>query len=147
MIVAPLTPEMFHPAYPLVRAAAPGISLAEWLRFARRATSPGRAKREGVAAARRAGQRFPSGLCCWRCDPDLAHGQILTAEHVIALDILDPAPVLDALLKELERVAARLHCGAVRSVVQPGAEALSARLLAVGLRPAASILSKPVEAP
>jgi hypothetical protein len=145
--VAPLTAAEFHPAYPLIRAVAPQVTLTEWLRFARHATARGRAQREGVTTVRHAGRAFPSGLCCWRRDLDLAAGLVLTAEHIIAIDILDAAPVFDALAAELERIAARLGCRAVRSVLQPDATALSQRLRQGGHQQAATLLTKPVRQP
>jgi hypothetical protein len=144
LVVSPLTPDLVRPAFPLLREAAPELSLAEWLRFARRLAAPARTRREGILAARRAARPFPCGLCYWRSTPDLAAGHALTAEHVVAMDMLDPALVLDALLLELDQVAERLDCRAVRSVVQPGAGMLSARLVAGGHSPTASLFSKRV---
>lgn len=145
--VLPLTSAEFRPAYPLIRAVAPQVSLAEWLRFARHATGRARAGREGVTTVRHAGRAFPSGLCCWRRDMDLTAGLVLTAEHIIAVDLLDAAPVFDALAAELERIAARLGCRAVRSVLHPDATALAQRLREGGHQPAATLLSKPVPPP
>jgi hypothetical protein len=146
-IVVPLAPVEFRPAYPLVRAVAPQVSLEEWLRFARHATGRARTGREGVTTVRHAGRAFPSGLCCWRRDLDLAEGLVLTAEHIIAVDILDAAPMFDALAAELERIAARLGCRAVRSVLHPDATALAQRLRQGGHQPAATMLSKPLRPP
>ncbi|WP_149536236.1 hypothetical protein [Siccirubricoccus phaeus] len=144
LIVAPLQPAEFRPAYPLVRAVAPRVSLADWLRFARRAAGRGRANREGVTTVRHIGRPFPSGLCCWRQDHDLEEGRVLTAEHIIAMDLLDAAPVIDALTAELERIAARLQCRSVRSVLYPDATMLADRLRLGGHKPAATLLAKPV---
>ena len=116
-IVAPLTAAEFHAAYPLVRAVAPRVTLTEWLRFARRATRSSRSQWEGVTTARHEGRRHPCGLCCWRRDVDLEAGQVLTAEHIIAMDLLDPAAVIDALAVGLEHLARRLGCSSVRSVL------------------------------
>ncbi|MCO6417906.1 hypothetical protein JYK14_17305 [Siccirubricoccus sp. KC 17139] len=146
LIVAPLQPAEFRPAYPLVRAVAPRVSLAEWLRFARRATARSRANLEGVTTVRHPGRAFPSGLCCWRRDHDLEEGRVLTAEHIIALDLLDTAPVIDALTAELERIAVRLQCRSLRSVLHPQAAPLADRLKLRGHRLAATLLTKPVNA-
>lgn len=143
-IVAPLTAAEFHPAYPLIRAVAPRVSLAEWLRFARRATARGRSRQEGVTTVRHEGRRHPCGLCCWRRDLDLESGQVLTAEHIIAVDMLDPAPAIDALTVELERLAGRLGCASIRSVLHPDARIVAERLRQGGHQPAATLLSKPV---
>jgi hypothetical protein len=146
LTVAPLTPDMFRTAYPLVRDAVPELDLTDWLRFARYAASPAR-RNQGILVAWRRRQPFPCGLCCWKNGRDLDHGQVLTAEHVIAVDILDPASLVDALLRELEVIAARLGCRALRSVVRPNSPVLSTRLLAGGHEPAARLFQKGLSKP
>lgn len=142
MHVAPLQPNEFRPAYPLIREFLPAVSLAVWLRFARRATAAARRGREGILSARRDGRAHPSGLLCWRCDPDLVAGYVLTAEHVVALDVLNSDAVLDALLQAFSGIAEDLGCGTTRLLVRTTVAPLSARLIADGHRPAASLLAK-----
>jgi len=62
----------------------------------------------------------------------LAHGAVLVAEHLVAIDLIDPDPVIAALVAELERLAQRLGCGGVRTmVIRPDAP-IATRLLAAG---------------
>lgn len=119
--------------FPLLREAIPGLSLHAWRHFARRITAPSRASQSGIIVARRAPRPMPCGLFIWRRDADLEHGTVLVAEHLVAVDLLDPEPVRAALVQELEALAKRLGCGGIRTmVIRPGA-AIAARLLAAHL--------------
>jgi hypothetical protein len=110
--------------YPLIRESEPNVALDTWLSFARRTGSP-RARRTGIMVATRTGQRFPSGLFCYRCHEDLALGNVVTADYFVAIDILDPAPVVGAMVTALEKLGERMACHAVRSVVHRRADVLS----------------------
>ena len=122
--VRPLYGEDARTAYPLVREAEPDVDLDAWLSFVRRTSRPTHA-RAGIMVATRAGQRFPSGLFCYRCHEDLALGNVVTADYFVAVDILDPTPVVGAMVRELEILGQRLNCDAVRSIVHARAERLS----------------------
>lgn len=117
-IVEPLPREHIHAVYPLIREALPGLALAGWVKFARGVTGVRRNLTAGIVVARRDGQTFPSGLFCYRVERDLTRDKILVAEHFVAVDLLYPGDVLDALVGELDRLGARLGCGAVRSIVR-----------------------------
>src|SRR5215471_144126 len=140
--VEPLAFDQLATVYPLVREAVRGLDLPEWLRFARGIAAPGRAERSGIMVARRAGQPFPCGLFCYRKDRDLKHGTVLTADHIVALDILNPKPILAALVEELDVLAARLGCTAVHSVVRDGSHDIASGLLAAGHRRESETLTK-----
>ena len=101
-------------AFALIRLTHPDVDLRSWLRFA----TP-RRKRHGVVTVRHRAQPYPCGLCCFSRDRDLRLGEVLTAQHLVALDLLDPGPLLCALLDELEALAARLGCAAVRVAWTP----------------------------
>ena len=115
--VEPLSRVYIRAVYPLIREAIPGLSLSAWLRFAQGATGPRRSAQAGIIVARRESHDFPSGLFCYRVDPDPALGKVLVAEHFVAVDLLHPEDVLAALVAELDALGKRLGCGAVRSIV------------------------------
>jgi hypothetical protein len=115
--VEPLARGQIRAVYPLIREAIPGLGVAAWLRFAQTATNPRRKSNAGIIVARREGHDFPSGLFCYRVDPDPAHGKILVAEHFVAVDLLHPEDVLAALVDELDALGQRLGCKVVRSIV------------------------------
>lgn len=142
-IIEVLSREQIRSVYPLVREAVPTLDLANWLRFARQLAGPRRNGQCGIVAARREGRAFPCGLFCYRVTGDLKLGKVLIADHFVAVDLLEPAAVLAALVEELDRLAKRLDCNAVRSLVHGGASELAGGLQAAGHRPEeASLLLK-----
>lgn len=144
-----LSRNQIRSVYPLIREAVPTIDLPAWLRFARQLTGPRRAGQCGIIAAWREGRIFPSGLFCYRVEDDLKLGKVLTADHFVAVDLLDPGAVLAALVEELDILAKRLGCQAVRSLVHGGAPAVAGGLHAAGHRPegASLLLKQFLEAP
>jgi hypothetical protein len=148
-IIEVLSREQIRAVFPLVREAFPTLDLATWLRFARQLTGPRRSGQCGIVAARREARMFPSGLFCYRVEDDLKLGKVLVADHFVAVDLLDPASVLAALVEELDRLAKRLGCQAVRSLVHGGAPEVEDGLQAAGHRPegASLLLKRLLEAP
>jgi hypothetical protein len=138
--VEPLARDQIRAVYPLIREAIPGLGLSAWLRFAHGATSSRRGGQAGIIVARRQGHDFPSGLFCYRVDPDPALGKILVAEHFVAVDLLHPDDVLAALVAELDALGERLGCKAVRSIVR--GEPVEGGLAQAGHATIGSILGK-----
>jgi hypothetical protein len=120
VVVERLSQAQIRSVYPLMREVAPALSLARWLKYARPVATPQAQRRSGVLVAHRRGVAHPIGAVCYRRDRDMLFGSTLTAEHFIAVELLSPEPVLKALLTELDRVAAELHCAAIRSIVHGG---------------------------
>jgi hypothetical protein len=139
-----LRPDQIRSVYPLIRETTPTISLQAWMRFARQLTATRRAGQSGIVAVRRVGRDFPCGLFCYRVDNDLEHGRVLIAEHFVAVDLLDPKAVLAALVEELEALARRLGCTAIRSVVHGSELAVAGGLSAAGHTPEGELLLKPL---
>ena len=71
-----------------------------------------------------------------------AHGPTLVAEHIVALDLLDPAPVMRALIEELDRLAKELDCSAIRAMVLGQESLVATGLRAAGHRPEGATLWK-----
>jgi hypothetical protein len=139
-IVEPLPRDQVRAVYPLIREAIPGLGLNAWLRFAQSAAGARRAGQSGIIVARRAGHDFPSGLFCYRVEPNPVLGKILVAEHFVAVDLLHPDDVLAALVAELDVLGEQLGCKAVRSIVH-GAE-IEGGLAQAGHATVGSILGK-----
>lgn len=57
----------------------------------------------------------------------------MVADHFVALDVLDPPAVMRALTQELEQLANRLGCGAIRATVLSEGSLAEAGLRAAGL--------------
>ncbi len=140
--VESLRPDQIRAVYPLIREATPTVALPEWVRFARMLTGPRRAGSAGIVAARRAGRDFPCGLFCYRVEQDLECGKVLMAEHFVAVDLLDPAAVVAALVGELEGLGQRLGCSVVRSLVHCAEAELTGGLAAAGHSPDGQLLQK-----
>lgn len=143
-IVHALPPDQLLAVYPLIRESTPSLEPGTWLRFGRQLLNGKRAGQGGIVAAWRQGRSFPCGLFCYRVDNDLLRGKVLVAEHFVAVDLLDPQAVLKALVEELDALALRVGCKAVRSVVHGGNDHVHSGLSAAGHEPEASLLLKPV---
>jgi hypothetical protein len=141
-----LPPDQASTVFPLVREAIPGLDLRTWQRFARRATDPKRAGREGIIVVVRRPRPMPCGLFVYRKEQELGHGDVLIAEHFVAVDLLDADPVMQALISELDRLARRLGCSAIRAMVLNPSSQTASQLAIAGHRPAGSALWKDVEA-
>lgn len=131
-IVERLVVDRIPLAYPLIRQVAPGMDLRRWARFAKATASDREAANAGILVARRPQHSYPCGMVCYRRDNDPTHGAVLTAEYLVALDIVDPSGAVDALMARLEQVARDLGCGAVRALVLGASPAATEELLAAG---------------
>jgi len=143
----PLDPELAATVYPLVREAVPGIDLKGWLRFAKRVGNPKRSPRGGIIVVTRKPRSLACGLFVYHTEDDLECGLTLVAEHFIAVDVLDPEPVMGALVAELDALAARLGCVAIRAMVLSQSSLLAEGLHAAGHRPEGATLFKVVGQP
>jgi hypothetical protein len=133
--------------FPLVREAVPGLTLKAWRDFARLQANPRRAAVAGIMVIRRRARPHPCGLFVYRREQDLSHGPILVAEHVVAVDLLDARPVMHALLHDMEALARRLGCTAIRTVLL-GSELLAAdRMAEAGHAPEGETLWKQLPEP
>ena len=141
----PLDPAQAATVYPLVREAIPGIDLKAWLRFAKRAGNPRREAREGIIVVTRKPRALACGLFVYHVENDLERGQTLVAEHFIAVDVLDPEPVMGALVAELDALGARLGCVAIRAMVLSQSALLADGLHAAGHRQEGATLWKAVD--
>jgi hypothetical protein len=140
-----LSPEQVHTVYPLVREVVPTLDLKTWTRIARRIANPKRAEQAGIRVVLRSPRQLPCGLFLYRREHDLVHGPILVAEHMVAIDVLDPQSVMSALVSDLEELAERLGCSAVRTMVLGQASLAASGLHAAGHRPEGATLWKPIE--
>jgi hypothetical protein len=117
VLVEPMTPGDIRPLFPLMRAVEPELKLSAWLSYSRRMTKAKGGARSGIMVARRRGHSLPCGAVHYRLDHNLRYGQLLTAEHFIAIDLLHPHAVLAALFEALDDLATTYGCGAMRSAV------------------------------
>ncbi len=132
LIVGPLAADQIAAVFPLMRSADPSLSLATWRRFARRAVGGTPLSPHGILVARRPAQRYPCGAVCYSRHRDIHQASVLTAEHFVALDLLYPEKIIEALIAGLDPVARRLGCASIRSIVHGGAGTLIGKLQSQG---------------
>jgi hypothetical protein len=112
-IVEALTRNAISDAFPLVHVVMPKLDLQAWQRFARFALDARRGRQAGILIARRIVRRHICGLVCYRLDTDLGFGRIVQARNLIGIDILDPRPIILALIGQLGRLAQANGCASV----------------------------------
>jgi hypothetical protein len=118
VLVKPITVGDIRPLFPLMRAVEPEIKLSAWIRYSRSMTKAKAGARAGIIVARRRGHNLPCGAVHYRVDRNLRYGQLLTAEHFIAIDLLYPNKVLAALFEALDAIAVDYGCSAMRSILR-----------------------------
>lgn len=131
--------------YPLVRESVAGLDLKTWVAFAQKIANPRRAGQSGILAVTRAGRNLPCGVFLYHREAQLPEGAVLVAEHFVAMDVVDPQPVVQALVGELDALAKRLDCAAIRVVVPGDDSLLRTGLQAAGHRPRGLALWKTVD--
>lgn len=113
-IARQLVPDRVDDAFPIARAAVPGLTLERWRVFAGEsvavadgATPPGIMVVENDRG-------YIQGLCTYRLQHDMRHGTILTVDDLVALDLVDDGAVATALVDALESRARACGCSAIR---------------------------------
>lgn len=123
--IRPLQRSEISTAFPLARLLAPALGLPAWQHFARELTGGGAQADHGVLTAEGEGG-YLCGLVIYRVIHDLRHGRVLTADHVIALDMVDRNPVAAAVLAALETLSSALGCDALHTSLEAPQKGLRA---------------------
>jgi hypothetical protein len=140
-----LQPGQIALAYPLARCLIPTLEPAEWERLAKPLVGTGDAEDRGILAARNAAG-YLCGLCFYAVDRGAAGARLL-ADHFVAFDVTDRAPVAAALLEAVDAVAARLGCAAIHTSIAASQEKLLDRFRRSGYAPQSVLLCKSLETP
>lgn len=111
--VVPLTRAHVLPAYPLVHAYRPDLSLAAWRAESNRHVAGSARSRHGALVAE-SDQGYLTGVALHRVGSDA-----LEVECFVVLALIDAFGIAGALLARLEEVARAAGCGAIR-VLFPG---------------------------
>lgn len=121
--VKPLSPERIDATFPIVQAANPGLTLAQWRRFAENpAGSAGPTTAAGILVVENE-REYVQGFCTYRLQSDIRHGTILVVSDLVTLALVSGEAAAAALVDSLQALARRLGCGAVRLHVEEAAEA------------------------
>jgi hypothetical protein len=100
-------------AYSFARLTIPGLEPQDWRRYALNIINHS-GKKSGILIIRRKARPHICGLVSYHCETELQSGRVLQLRHLAAIDILDPNPILSALLNHLAGIALRLHCKLMR---------------------------------
>jgi hypothetical protein len=142
VLVEPIALSDIRPLFPIMRAVDPELKLSAWLTYARRMTRVKTGARTGIMVARRRGHKLPCGAVHYRLDRNMRYGQMLTAEHFIAIDLLYPHAVLSALFEALDGIAMACGCKAMRSILHDSGTDLLDKLRVAGHRRDGMTLTK-----
>jgi hypothetical protein len=124
-IVEALSQKSIGEAFPLMHLVMPKLDLQAWQHFARFALDGRRGRLAGILIARRTARRHICGLVCYRLEADFSSGRVIQARNLIGIDILDPRPIISALISKLGRVAQDNGCAAVHVSIPEGEVAAS----------------------
>jgi hypothetical protein len=105
LAVKNLEEDQFGAVYPLVRIAAPRLSLDDWRHFARRLMSG-----QGGIITVSSGDGSPHGIAIYRVDYSLRHGRTLEVELIVTFELNRQAPARAALCEMLELIAYAKDC-------------------------------------
>lgn len=152
IVVTPLEPADIPIAYPLIQLVAPEVSPERWRTFALsvlRAPDAADGRRGLLGARSRRGDLL--GCCSYALHPDLRHGSVMEASHLVAFDIAGRAAVVRAILETLHDMARGCGCPRLRiqhpgsnDVVGLAAGSIISSLRSVGLEPEAVCFGKAV---
>jgi hypothetical protein len=134
-IAKSLGPESVDKAFAVVRSADFTLTLDQWRDYALGLIKRAVPTSGVLSIENRAGTI--QGLCGYRTESSLGHSAICSVDYLVALDLVDEAPVLAALLKALENMARRQGATALRLDLPDGArttEQLLQRLCESGHR-------------
>jgi len=107
--IRPVTADLVEQAFPVVRAAAPGVTLEQWRAFA---IGPAEEGATGLTGAFNE-QNYIVGLFAYQREQHLHYGRILRICHLAAVDLVDAEPALQALLQAIDDLAQLQGCGAI----------------------------------
>jgi hypothetical protein len=113
-IAKQLVPERVDDAFPIARAAVPGLTLERWRVFTGDAVTVGdRASPPGIMVVENE-RGYIQGLCTYRLQHDMRHGTILAVDDLVVLDLVDNGAVAAALVDAVEARARAVGCDAIR---------------------------------
>jgi hypothetical protein len=136
-----LTLDDVEPAFALVQALHPSLSLETWRKFAGPLIAPRPSAERGLIGVRNEAD-YLCGLFVYRVEADLSYGRAFVVDVVAALDVVDAGAVIGAILEAAQAMADRLRCRIVRIRVASSQTALAAYLREAGLGIEGQVLSK-----
>jgi len=101
-------------AYVLVHLMKPEVDLTRWRGFLADVAGQCAAGIDRGITVATLGEDCLVGLFTWSTQPSLEHKKVFTVDNFIAAGALDPEPLFDAMIKDMDVRAHTLGCGAVQ---------------------------------
>jgi len=101
-------------AFVLVRLLKPEVDLARWRAFLKDVEHQCACGMERGITVASLGDGCLIGLYTWAVQPSLEHEKIFTVDNFMAAGALDPEPLFDAMIGEMDTHAHALGCGALQ---------------------------------
>lgn len=134
-----------EPAFALIQALRPSLTLDDWRGFAVPLVDRKRLAQNGLVGVRNEAG-YLCGLFVYRVEPDLTHERAFFVDVIAALDIVDATSVLRAMIDSVRSTAHRLGCGIARVRIDRNQTGLGAYLRRNGLEVEGELLSMPMSA-
>ncbi|HUL09706.1 MAG TPA: hypothetical protein VLV76_25475 [Candidatus Acidoferrum sp.] len=132
-----------EPAFALIQALHPALTLEHWRSFAVPLVSQEPLARSGLVGIRNEAG-YLCGLFVYRVESDLAHERAFIVDVIAALDVVDVKFVIRAMMTVIQATARRLDCEVARVRVNRNQGGLALSLRESGLEAEAELLSMPL---
>lgn len=129
-----------EPAFALIQALHPSLSLTTWRGFATALVDQTEATLGGLVGVRNEAG-YLCGLFVYRVEADLRHDRAFVVDVIAALDIVDASTVIRTMMKAAQAEARRLACGIIRVRVGRSQVALARFLDQSGMKIEGEVLS------
>lgn len=134
-----------EPAFALIQALHPSLSLDNWRGFAIPLVDQEPLAQRGLVGVRNEAG-YLCGLFVYRVEPDLAHERAFIVDVIAALDVVGPKFVIGAMMEAVQATAQRFGCGIARIRVNRNQSGIGLYLRKNGLEVEGELLSMPMAA-
>jgi hypothetical protein len=132
-----------EPAFALVQALHPSLTLDNWRSFAIPLVDQEPAAQSGLVGVRNEAS-YLCGLFVYRVESDLAHERAFIVDVIAALDVVDAKSVIRSMMEAVQATAHRFDCGIARIRVNRNQTGLGLFLRKNGLKVDGEFLSLPM---
>ena len=135
-----------EPAFALIQALHPSLTMDNWRSFARPLVDHEPLTQCGLAGVRNEAG-YLCGLFAYHVEPDFAHELAFIVDVIAALDVVDQKHVIGATMEAVRATAHRLNCGITRVRVNRNQTRLALYLRENGLEIEGELWGMPMPAP
>jgi hypothetical protein len=134
-----------EPAFALVQALHPSLTLDNWRSFAIPLVDQELLAQGGLVGVRNEAS-YLCGLFVYRVESDLAHERAFIVDVIAALDVVDAKSVVRAMMESVQSTAHRFGCGVARIRINRNQTGLGLYLRKNGLEVEGELLRMPLAA-